>query len=171
MSQFSNHNDAATSPVRASRMDGLDADIDVVRSASDPIAAATYIVKNGDLFVVSAEDLFHQIDKYQAECMRTAVFDERWGIMYPAIGMAEESGEVVGKIKKWMRDDSPSGPDDMPGWKRIKEIAYEIGDNLWYASVLAGFLGIKMSDILRMNIEKIRSRHAKGTIHGSGDER
>ena len=47
----------------------------------------------------------------------------------------------------------------------------ELGDVLWYIAALADELGIPLEEIAIQNIEKLRGRHARGTIKGEGDNR
>jgi NTP pyrophosphatase (non-canonical NTP hydrolase) len=51
------------------------------------------------------------------------------------------------------------------------EIVKELGDILWYLSTLANDLGFRMSEVARINLEKLKSRRNKGTISGAGDNR
>jgi len=53
----------------------------------------------------------------------------------------------------------------------VQDLSAEIGDCLWYIAVLADDIGIKLSDIANINLEKLHKRKEKGTIHGSGDNR
>jgi NTP pyrophosphatase (non-canonical NTP hydrolase) len=90
---------------------------------------------------------------------------ELFSVVYDGLGFGE-AGEVQGKIKKIIRDNG--GVIDETA--RI-EIAKEIGDTLFYIASLCQNLGISMEDVANMNIEKIQSRHSRGTINGSGDNR
>ena len=47
----------------------------------------------------------------------------------------------------------------------------ELGDVLWYVSVLATYLDISLTDIADDNIAKLKSRKERGTLHGNGDDR
>jgi NTP pyrophosphatase (non-canonical NTP hydrolase) len=51
------------------------------------------------------------------------------------------------------------------------ELAKELGDVLWYIAVLAYDLGLSLDDIAEMNLKKLTSRKARGTITGRGDNR
>lgn len=55
--------------------------------------------------------------------------------------------------------------------KKAAEIAKEVGDVLWYVATMANDLGISLESIAEMNIEKLKSRKARGVIGGSGDNR
>ena len=80
--------------------------------------------------------------------------------------MTGEAGEVANKVKKIIRDDGNKINEGL-----VQEISAEIGDCLWYISVLADDIGCKLSDIANANLIKLANRKEKGTIHGSGDKR
>ena len=40
--------------------------------------------------------------EYQLKAVKTAVYPKKYNISYPALGLAEEAGEVAGKIAKMM---------------------------------------------------------------------
>lgn len=106
------------------------------------------------------------LDQYQAEAAVTAIYPARSAIIYPALGLSEEAGEVAGKISKWIRD-AGGQPE-----KLDKEaVAKELGDVLWFVSNLAYDLGYTLSDIAYMNIKKLQDRAARGKLTGSGDNR
>ena len=39
---------------------------------------------------------------YQKKAIGTAVYPKKYKVIYPALGLGDESGEVLGKIKKWL---------------------------------------------------------------------
>ena len=107
------------------------------------------------------------LDEYQQEALVTAVFhDEFKDIAHWVLGINGEAGEIAEKLKKIIRDKNGALSDDDK-----HEIAKEIGDVLWYLAVLSHQLDINFNEIGRMNIEKLRSRQARGKIHGNGDNR
>ena len=82
-------------------------------------------------------------------------------VLYPALGLAGEAGEVANKVKKMLRDDNLDK----------NAIASEIGDVLWYAAMLSKDLNIELHDVAMKNLEKLYDRKERGTIQGNGDER
>jgi len=105
-------------------------------------------------------------NKYQETAVETAIYPDTHRILYPALGMAGEAGEVANKVKKIIRD----GPENMPDdWK--DQLASEIGDVLWYCAALANDLGMPLALIAAQNRDKLLERKKKGTISGSGDKR
>ncbi|MDR0975386.1 MAG: nucleoside triphosphate pyrophosphohydrolase family protein [Christensenellaceae bacterium] len=71
-------------------------------------------------------------------------------IVYYALGLAGETGEVVEHIKKHYRD----------GREIDKEaIKKELGDVLWYIAGFSHVLGFDMSEIAEANVKKLKARH------------
>lgn len=103
---------------------------------------------------------------YQEKAVSTAIYGAEYKIIYPALGLANEAGEVLGKIKKVLRDnDGVYTPDKIAG------IAGEIGDTMWYMAALARDLNISLDEIAQDNINKLRDRASRGVIQGNGDNR
>jgi len=99
------------------------------------------------------------LDEYQEKVMTTAIYKDK--ILYTALGLCGEAGEVAEKIKKWLRDGEL---DDI-------ELAKELGDVMWYVAALSNDLGYDLSEIAEMNLIKLQSRKARGTLQGNGDNR
>ena len=106
------------------------------------------------------------LDMYQQVAKQTAIYPREQAIIYPTLGLTGEAGEVANKVKKIIRDDGNKINESL-----VQEISGEIGDCLWYISVLADDIGCKLSDIANANLEKLANRKEKGTLHGSGDTR
>jgi NTP pyrophosphatase (non-canonical NTP hydrolase) len=104
------------------------------------------------------------LNNYQMQAKKFAIYPERMKVVYPALGLAGEAGEVADKVKKIYRDDRTDA-------KFLAEIAKEIGDVMWYCAALANDLGFDLQQIAEMNIHKLKSRKASGTIAGTGDNR
>ena len=104
------------------------------------------------------------MNEYQNLALETAIYPQP--IIYPALGLTGEAGEVADKVKKVLRDnDSQFTPE-----KKL-EIAKEIGDVLWYCATLSHDLGYTLENIASMNYAKLRSRQVRNKLHGSGDNR
>lgn len=101
-------------------------------------------------------------DGYQVRARSFAVYSGAHRIIYPALGLASEAGEVAGKIAKHLRDGAELD---------INAITKELGDVLWNLSQLASDLGIKLTDVAILNLAKLADRQSRGVIQGSGDER
>ncbi len=107
------------------------------------------------------------MDFYQKEARKTAVYpDVGNNLIYPAIGLAGETGEVMEKIKKMMRDDGNRLNDE-----RREMIVKELGDVMWYVANLAAEIGVSLSEVAEKNLEKLRSRKERNVLHGDGDDR
>lgn len=100
-------------------------------------------------------------EEYQEQARSTAIYPRDRAIVYPALGLTGEAGEVAEKVKKWIRD----------GTLDKEAIAKELGDVLWYIAALSGDLGISMDEIASQNIRKLQDRASRGKIQGSGDNR
>ena len=49
------------------------------------------------------KDLWN-INHYQKKAIETAIYPDSHKIVYPALGLAGEAGEVANKVKKFVRD-------------------------------------------------------------------
>lgn len=86
--------------------------------------------------------------------------------IYPVLGLGDEAGEVLGKVKKLFRD--KGGVVDEAFKEDMKK---ELGDICWYLSEVCTKLGIDLETVFEKNIEKLYSRKERGTLQGSGDNR
>ena len=103
---------------------------------------------------------------YQTQAGKTAIYDDADTIVYPLLGLCSEAGELCGKYKKLLRD---SNGHITPEFRAA--MAAELGDVLWYVALLATDLGFGLEDIAQGNLDKLNSRMARGVISGSGDHR
>ena len=104
--------------------------------------------------------------QYQEESKKTSIYPQASGLVYTALGLAGEAGEVANKVKKIIRDKNGVLDDETKA-----DIADELGDTLWYVSNLASELGVKLDNIVAQNLAKLFSRRDRGTLAGSGDKR
>ena len=104
-------------------------------------------------------------NEYQNMAKSTAIYDKKHQILYPALGLAGEAGEVANKVKKIIRDGYENNKDYRA------DIGAEIGDVLWYCAVLASDIGLELSDIAVNNTVKLKDRMNRGVIGGNGDKR
>jgi NTP pyrophosphatase (non-canonical NTP hydrolase) len=108
-----------------------------------------------------------EMNEYQRKSVKFAIYPATHRILYPALGLAGEAGEVANKVKKFIRD----GADKESFEVKKVEIAAEIGDVLWYCAALAHDLGFNLSDIASENYSKLSGRSERGTLGGDGDNR
>jgi NTP pyrophosphatase (non-canonical NTP hydrolase) len=107
-----------------------------------------------------------RLNEFQIKSNETAIYPASQDIIYPALGLNGEAGEVADKIKKVLRDNRGIFTDELN-----REIALELGDVLWYVSTLARDLGYTLEEIAQMNIDKLKSRQERNKLGGSGDDR
>lgn len=109
--------------------------------------------------------------KYQSCAVETAIYPEAGSgsfnaVSYAVLGLANEAGEVAGKLKKIWRD--KGGVIDEAAQEQL---ASELGDVLWYAAALAEEIEFPLDAIARDNLAKLASRKERGVLGGSGDNR
>ena len=107
-----------------------------------------------------------EFNEYQEQAIAFARYKEEYALLYPALALQEESGEVAGKIAKLFRDNNGIEPE---GFREA--IKKELGDVLWSLSALAKYFGFTLEEVAINNIEKLSARKIKGTLEGSGDDR
>lgn len=105
---------------------------------------------------------------YQFRAGKTAKYPNNpaLGVLYTALGLSSEAGEVAGKVKKMIRDDSMELTHE-----RKQQIVDELGDVLWYCAMLATELNVSLAEVAIKNIQKLEDRNNRGVIQGSGDNR
>ena len=108
----------------------------------------------------------YKFDEYQNASKETAIYPHNVKVLYPALGLAGEAGEVANKIKKVVRDGVGNMPND---WK--EQVGAEIGDVLWYCAALASDLNLSLAECAMKNRNKLQSRMKRGKIKGTGDRR
>ena len=113
----------------------------------------------------------NDFEQYQLDCAKTAIYPEVGegtiiAVNYAAIGLSNEAGEVLGKVKKAWRDDDREITDE-----RRDAILDELGDVMWYMARLADELGVSLQQVADRNLTKLFGRLERGTIGGSGDNR
>ncbi|OGM05793.1 hypothetical protein A2125_02795 [Candidatus Woesebacteria bacterium GWB1_43_5] len=106
-------------------------------------------------------------DTYQKIAKKTALYPKIGkGFVYPALGLAGETGEVLEKIKKIFRDKAGKVNKENRG-----ELKKELGDVLWYLAQISTELNLKFSEVAEGNILKLKSRKIRGKLQGGGDNR
>ena len=108
-----------------------------------------------------------ECDDYQSAALRTARDkDAPDELMHLVLGLVGEAGEIAEKVKKLVRDKNS----DLAQLDR-EDMAAELGDVLWYAAVLAHFLGLSLNDVAQRNIDKLADRQRRAVLGGAGDTR
>ena len=102
------------------------------------------------------------LDEYQSFAKTTAIYPNTHAVIYPALGLCGEAGEVAEKIKKSIRHGTPFDVD---------ALILEMGDVLWYLASLSNDLGVSLDVVLSRNVSKLISRKERDAIIGDGDTR
>lgn len=113
--------------------------------------------------------VYVDFNEYQFRAKKTAQYPYRYGVTglyYTVMGLASEAGEVVGKVKKILRDDNGYISED-----RKSQIVDELGDVLWYCAMIADELQVNLGYVAGKNLNKLEDRKERGVIKGSGDNR
>ena len=95
-----------------------------------------------------------QADDYQKKALRTASkMTEGDMILNGVLGLNGEAGEVADHIKKVR----------FQGHEMNKaHLADELGDILWYIAIMSEGLGFTLSEVMEMNVEKLKKRYPDG---------
>lgn len=79
--------------------------------------------------------------------------DEQIMIVWNAIGLSGESGEVADLVKKGIFHQRGIDTD------KLKK---ELGDVLWYLAALCTQFGWTMEEVMQLNIDKLKARFPEG---------
>ena len=106
-------------------------------------------------------------NEYQQKSRKTAAYPAiGHRVVYPTLGLANEAGEVAGKVKKVFRDRGGEITDETR-----RALQAELGDVLWYLSQVCTELGISLEEVAESNLAKLHDRLERGVIRGDGDNR
>ena len=102
-----------------------------------------------------------KFEEFHNTVKETAQYGEHNRIVYPALGLAGETGEAVDIVKKALRyNDEGSYLSLSQGTKdRTEDMKLELGDVLWYWCNLVHDLGFDPSELFQMNYDKLRKRY------------
>lgn len=113
----------------------------------------------------------YTLNAYQQKALETASYPEMGdSLLYPALKLNGEAGEVAEKVGKLWRNKGLWRTKDYPEEDRLA-IKKELGDVLWYVAVCANELGLSLEEVAVGNNEKLADRAARGTIKSEGDDR
>jgi NTP pyrophosphatase (non-canonical NTP hydrolase) len=91
-----------------------------------------------------------------------AISDQDIMILWNAIGLGGEAGEVLDLCKKGILHQHGLNRD---------ELRKELGDVLWYVAALCSTAGIDMGDVMQHNIDKLRTRYPEGYTSADSQRR
>ena len=120
----------------------------------------------------------HFFDRYQEFTDSVAIYPGAGNgsvdaMTYVALKMNGEAGEFAEKLGKRIRKGksiTAINRSEMADEFKL-ELVKELGDVLWYVSQAASELGYSLSDVARINVEKLSSRKERGVLDGKGDNR
>lgn len=97
----------------------------------------------------------NDVDAYQQNVLKYAPdhHDYLLNVLYAAMGMCGEAGEVSELIKKYAYHGHTID---------TEHLARELGDVLWYVSYMAHLFGYSLGEIMAMNQEKLDKRYPDG---------
>lgn len=108
-------------------------------------------------------------NEYQKQAARTLldkpdfqITDWETMVVWNALGLAGEAGEVCEMIKKTVCHRHTFDGD------KLKK---ELGDVTWYLAALCTKFGLNLSDVLSANIEKLNARYPNGYSHEDSQKR
>ena len=119
-------------------------------------------------FEQQAEEL--TLEDYQIEAMdyRKSSADH----IYALLNLAAETGELLGKVAKHIRDAPKGAAKDVDYAEAYTEgIASELGDILWMCAAIATDMELSLGQIALANLTKLEDRQQRNKISGSGDNR
>ena len=108
------------------------------------------------------------MNDYQKHAITTIVQtgDPFKDLMAYILGLGGESGEVLEKVKKIVRDKG-----GVLTAEDKEKIVKELGDVLWYIAVIADGLNYDLQEVADINIKKLQDRKKRNKLKGSGDNR
>jgi NTP pyrophosphatase (non-canonical NTP hydrolase) len=107
----------------------------------------------------------YTFSEYQRTSARTAKkpeFTQKELLANFAMGLAGESGEVVDALKKHLFHGKPLDRE---------HIEKELGDTLWYLSMIAELLDMNTGAIARKNVAKLEARFPNGWSEADANAR
>ena len=104
------------------------------------------------------------LDDYQSAAARTTNprLSDNERLFDAAAGLAEESGEILGLVRKHMYQSHPLQRD---------KLQTELGDALWCLTIAAQSAGLTLEQVAATNVAKLRSRYPDGFSDVASRER
>lgn len=110
-----------------------------------------------------------QFNEYQVEAGQYAIYDH---LLYPFLGLAEEAGEVVGKVAKRVRSHGDLWLQPLNEFDAFREaVSKELGDVLWQLQECCSVMGLNLDDVAEQNLTKLLDRSWRNALSGEGDNR
>ena len=95
------------------------------------------------------------LDEYQTSAARTinAKLADGERLFDAAAGLSEESGEILGLVRKHVFQSHPLARD---------RLQTELGDALWCLAITAQSAGMSLEQVAASNVAKLRARYPEG---------
>jgi len=108
------------------------------------------------------------LTEYQEKAKKTDLHTkvEANELDYYLLGLASETGDVLGRIKYVYRD--LGGKVNSTEKEKIKK---ELGDLLWYLSAICDRFDFSLEDVAELNLKKLSNRMQNNTLHGEDPNR
>ena len=92
------------------------------------------------------------LDEYETAAVRTinAKLTDQERLLDAAAGLAEESGEILGLVRKHVFQTHPLDRE---------KLTKELGDALWCLTIAARTAGISLDEVAAANVAKLRARY------------
>jgi NTP pyrophosphatase (non-canonical NTP hydrolase) len=75
------------------------------------------------------------------------------GLVNGLMGLSGEAGELTDLFKKWIFHNAPLDEE---------HAKKEVGDVCWYVAMICHSMGWNLSEIMQMNIDKLKARYPEG---------
>ena len=108
----------------------------------------------------------YSLKSYELDALEFSCYEDP---LYPFLGLAEETGELVGHVAKAVRGDKGTKEEYIKINK--DNLLAEAGDVLWMLNAVVHELGSSLEEVAIANIDKLSDRSDRGVLKGSGDDR
>lgn len=122
-----------------------------------------------DLFPFGPDNSVVRLLEYRSLCLSGEVgelAEKILNLAFAGLALSAKQGALANLAKKIKRDDRNWLT---PGMRH--DMVSELGDIMWYTSILCDLLDVPLSYVLDKNMEKLSKRKAEDKIKGSGDDR
>lgn len=115
--------------------------------------------------------------EYEQQAYCTLAKSTAENISYLGFGLMAEAGEVADKIAKAVRrgdiviNNNEIERFRVDAFRLPGDITDELGDVLWFVTMMARRLGFSLEEVMRRNLDKLADRQKRGVIIGDGDNR
>ncbi|PFI53875.1 nucleotide pyrophosphohydrolase [Bacillus cereus] len=124
------------------------------------------VIKEATVLQIASILSIGELNDYQESTLRTWNNKTDFGgrVSNAALGLTGEAGEVADIVKKAIYHGHGFQPSHCPGEEdgNTYKLALELGDIMYYVSIMAHELGYTLQDIAEMNIAKLAKRYPDG---------